>query len=112
MKDCVFCKIIKGEIPAKRVYENKHILIIEDINKKAKEHYLLIPKRHYALLDEARLKDQIVLGKSLVKLNSLKELNLKDGYRLIINQGENAGQEVKHLHVHILAGQKMDWNPA
>lgn len=111
--DCIFCKIIAGEIPATRVYEDKNMLIIEDIDKKAKYHYLLLPKRHFANLEEATFRDQIALGKSLMKVPKLKEtLHLENGYRLIINQGEDAGQSVKHLHIHILSGQKMEWHPS
>ena len=106
--DCVFCKIINGEIPSKKAYEDKNCIIIEDITKKAKLHYLLIPKRHYALLEETTLKDQIILGKCLMKFQKIKkELGLINGYRLIINQGEDGGQEVKHLHIHILGGEKL-----
>lgn len=111
MNDCIFCKIIKGDIPATRLYEDKHMLIIEDINKIAKKHYLLIPKNHYALLEDSKLKDQLSLGKSLIKLPKLtKDLGLENGYRLIINQGEDAGQTVKHLHIHILGGEVLRWN--
>jgi histidine triad (HIT) family protein len=110
MNDCIFCKIIKGEIPTKKFYEDKHCIIIEDINKIAKKHYLLIPKNHYALLEEAKLKDQISLGKSLKKLTTLKqELGLENGYRLIVNQGKDAGQTVHHLHLHILGGELLRW---
>jgi|AntRauTorcE11897_2_1112592.scaffolds.fasta_scaffold00001_227 histidine triad (HIT) family protein len=113
MKDCIFCKIINGEVEAKKLYEDKNMIIIEDINKKSKYHYLLIPKKHYSLIEDANFMDRIALGASLTKIPKLKEeLKLQNGYRLIINQGEDAGQEVKHLHIHILAGQKMDWNPA
>ena len=111
--DCVFCKIIKGDIPAKKVYEDKNMIIIEDIDKKAQNHFLLIPKSHYVLLEEASLREQIALGKALMKLPKLKQaLNLENGYRLVINQGEDSGQTVKHLHIHVLSGQKMSWNPA
>lgn len=111
--DCIFCKIIAGEIPAIKIYEDKHMIIIEDINKACKNHFLLIPKKHYALLEETKFKDQIILGKCLGKMLKLKDvLGLEDGYRLIINQGDNAGQEVKHFHIHILSGEKMGWNPA
>ena len=110
MNDCIFCKIIKGEIPATRLYEDKHMLIIEDINKLAKKHYLLIPKNHYALLQDAKLRDQLSLGKSLMRLPKLlKELGLENGYRLIINQSDDAGQTVKHLHIHLLGGETLKW---
>ncbi|MDD4211316.1 MAG: HIT domain-containing protein [Clostridia bacterium] len=111
--DCIFCKIIAGEIPATKVYEDKNMLIIEDIDKKAKKHFLLLPKSHYASLEDANFREQIALGRAIMKLPKLKEvLGLNDGYRLVINQGEDAGQTVKHLHIHILSGQKMGWNPA
>jgi histidine triad (HIT) family protein len=111
--DCIFCKINRGEIPADKVYEDKNMFIIKDINPVCKYHYLLIPKKHYSLIEEARVREQIKLAKSLVKIPKLTELlHLENGYRLVLNQGEDAGQEVKHLHVHILAGTQMDWNPA
>ena len=108
MNNCIFCKINKGEINSKKYYEDEDFFIIADINPKAKLHYLMIPKHHYALISEQNEKDVETLGKMLNKLSKLaKDLGLQDGYRLIINQGENGGQEVPHLHVHVLGGEKL-----
>ncbi len=107
---CVFCKIIAGEIPSQKVYEDEEIVIFKDIEPKAKIHLLMVPKKHYPLLSEAGEEDFSVLARALKKLQSIKDsLGLADGYRLVINQGENAGQTVPHLHVHILGGETLPW---
>ena len=111
--NCIFCKIISGEIKSDIIYQDDNMIIIEDINPEAKKHYLLIPKNHYGLLDDADKDDFLKLSDSLGKIPSLKKkLGLEKGYRLVINQGKDAGQEVDHLHVHILGGQKLNWNPS
>lgn len=111
--NCLFCKIIDGNIPSTKVYEDENMLIIKDIEPKAPIHFLLLLKNHYARLEEQSISDCEILAKCLNKVSKMqKELGLLDGYRLIINQGENAGQSVQHIHVHILSGKKMDWNPA
>lgn len=103
MKNCIFCKIINGEINSPKLYEDDDCIIIKDINPKARLHYLLIPKKHYALIEEQTKEDAINLGIIINKLNGLKtQLGLENGYRLQINQGENGGQEVPHLHIHVL----------
>ncbi len=108
MKDCVFCKIINNELPSKKLYEDDEMLIFENINKSAKLHYLAIPKNHYAHLSEASNKQAEVLGKILVKIPQLQQiLHIENGYRLIINQGKDGGQEIEHLHIHILGGEKL-----
>ncbi len=108
MDNCIFCKINRGEINSKKYYEDEDFFIISDINPKARLHYLMIPKHHYALIGEQTEKDVEILGKMLNKLSKLAhELGLQDGYRVIINQGENGGQEVPHLHVHVLGGEKL-----
>ena len=113
MEDCLFCKMIKGEIPVKKVYEDDKMIIINDINPKAPIHYLAIVKEHYKMLIEQRGNDAIVLGECINKIANLtSELGLYNGYRLVINQGEDAGQTVPHLHIHILAGKTMNWQPA
>lgn len=113
MEDCLFCKIIAGEIPSKKAYEDDYMIIFSDIDPKAKYHYLCVPKTHFKLLSEMNEKQGEILLKCLKKIPELeKELHLKGGYRLVINQGDNAGQSVFHLHIHILAGQKMGWTPA
>lgn len=113
MEDCLFCKFVSGEFATKKVYEDEDMIIINDIAPKAPIHMLLIPKKHYKFLHEQNQDQAVLLGKCLNKLSNLRcELGLTEGYRLVINQGDNAGQTVPHLHIHILAGKKMDWNPA
>ncbi len=111
--DCLFCKIIAGEIPSPRVYEDEKMIIIRDIDPKAKNHFLAIPKNHFKLLSEMTAEDKVNLGEIFATIASLqKELELENGYRLVINQGDDAGQTVFHLHIHILSGEKMGWTPA
>lgn len=108
MDKCVFCEIINGKIPAEKLYEDDTCIIIKDISPKAKIHLLLIPKSHYARLEEASVSEAMELSFMLNKLASLKDsLGLEKGYRIIINQGENGGQEVQHLHIHIMGGEKL-----
>lgn len=113
MDDCLFCKFVKGEIPVNKVYEDEDFIVIRDINPQAKNHFLAIPKTHFKLLSEMSENDAERLKRILKKFPTLeKELELKNGYRLVINQGDDAGQTVPHLHIHILSGQKMGWQPA
>lgn len=113
MKDCLFCKIIAGEIPATKMYEDDDMIIIKDIDPKAKNHFLCIPKSHFKLLSEMTEEQSEIVRRCLKKIPSLEtELGLRNGYRLVINQGDDAGQTVFHLHIHILSGQKMGWTPA
>ena len=113
MEDCLFCKIIKGEIPAKKVYEDDDMVIFKDIDPKAKNHHLCVPKSHFKLLADMTAEQGEMLLKCFKKIPTLvNELGLENGYRLVINQGDDAGQSVFHLHIHILSGQKMGWTPA
>lgn len=113
MESCIFCKILKGEIPSKKLYEDGDFFVIADIDPKCKNHFLAIPKKHYKLLSLMDGADAETLGRIFAKIPSLCDiLDLKNGYRLIINQGDDAGQSVNHLHIHILSGQKMQWTPA
>lgn len=106
MENCIFCKIIAGEIPSPRFYEDEEMIIIKDIEPKAKLHYLCIPKTHFALLSEMDEERAMIVKRCFEKIPKLaKELGLEDGYRIIINQGENGGQTVKHLHIHLLGGE-------
>lgn len=109
-KDCLFCKIIRGEIPSAKVYEDEKMLVFKDIEPKAKVHLLAIPKNHFKLLsemDEERAEDLKYILKKIPQI--AKENGLQNGYRLIINQGDDAGQTVFHLHVHILGGEVLGW---
>jgi len=106
---CIFCKILNKEINSEIVYEEEDFFVINDIAPKAKKHYLFIPKNHYKLLSEANVNDVKILSNILTKIPTLaQKLGLEEGYRLIINQGDNGGQIVPHLHIHILGGEKLD----
>ena len=108
MENCIFCKIIKGESPSPRLYEDDKMIVIRDIEPKAKLHYLCIPKTHFALLTEMDDEKAEIVKHCFTKIAELeKELGLEDGYRVIINQGENGGQTVKHLHIHLLGGEML-----
>ena len=108
MEDCVFCKIVAGEIPSPRLYEDDKMIVIRDIQPKAKLHYLCIPKQHFALLSEMDdAKADIVKHVFQVIPTLENELGLSGGYRVIINQGEDGGQTVPHLHVHLLGGEAL-----
>jgi len=108
-KDCLFCKIIAGEIPCNKVYEDDHVLAFHDIHPKAPTHVLLIPKQHIATL--ADCDDPALLGLLMdrVKYIADDELALSAGYRVVINVREGGGQEVFHLHAHILGGKKLSF---
>lgn len=108
--DCIFCKIIKGEIPSAKVYEDDKMLVFKDIEPKAKVHLLAVAKTHFKLLSEADEEGRGLVDYMLFKIPEIAAKNgCENGYRLIINQGEDAGQTVFHLHVHILGGQSLDW---
>ena len=110
MDNCVFCKIDKGEIPSPKVYEDEKFFIIKDIEPKAELHYLAIPHHHFKLLSEMTEQDKKDLSYIMSTIAHLAEkLGLKGGYRLVINQGEDAGQTVHHLHIHILGGQTLEF---
>ncbi|MCL2234582.1 MAG: histidine triad nucleotide-binding protein [Firmicutes bacterium] len=110
MENCVFCKIINGTIPSEKIYEDDVFIIFRDINPISNIHYLAVPKAHYSQIEEMNADDEKNLGKIFSTISFLKEkLNLTNGYRLVINQGKDAGQTVFHLHIHILAGQEMDF---
>lgn len=109
-KDCLFCKIIDGEIPSAKVYEDEKMLVFKDIEPKANVHLLAIAKDHFKLLSEMNGEQAELVKYMLTKIPQIAEENgCKNGYRLIINQGADAGQTVFHLHIHILGGQALDW---
>ena len=106
MENCIFCKIAAGEIPSPKLYEDEKIFIIKDIEPKAKLHYLCIPKTHFALLSEMDEAKADIVKHCFQVIPTLEEqLGLKEGYRMIINQGVNGGQTVPHLHIHLLGGE-------
>ena len=105
MQDCIFCKIVRGEIPSKKVYEDEEILAFHDINPQSPVHFMLIPKKHIASLADATAEDAGVLGRMLAMSGRLaREHGSRDGYRTIINTGRIGQQDVMHLHIHVLGG--------
>ena len=113
MENCLFCKFVSGEFSVDKVFENEDFIIIRDIAPKAKNHFLAIPKKHFKYLAEMTTEDAETVGRILKTIPTLSDkLELGEGYRLVVNQGDDAGQTVPHLHIHILSGQKMEWNPA
>lgn len=105
MRDCIFCKIIRGEIPCSKIYEDDDILAFRDIHPQRPVHVLVIPKRHIESLMTAKAEDAPVLGRMLAKAGEIAALEgSMDGFRVIINNGRVGGQEVLHLHAHIVGG--------
>ena len=113
MSKTLFEKIIAREIPATIIYEDELVFALRDINPQAPKHVLLIPKKAIPRLAEAKAEDQQLLGHLLLKAAAVAaQLGLNEGgYRLVINNGENGGESVPHLHVHILGGRHMNWPP-
>ena len=109
MEDCVVCKIIKGDIPSNKVYEDEEILAFKDINPAAPIHILVIPKKHIASLVDMKEGDEILISKIYTVINKIaQDIGIdKKGFRVIVNCGEDGGQEVAHLHFHLLAGKKL-----
>ena len=105
MSDCLFCKIIAGQIPCKKVYEDEDIFAFNDISPAAPVHFMIVPKQHIASLFDADMSHQAILGKILAKSGELaRAQGATDGFRTIINTGRVGRQEVYHLHVHIIGG--------
>jgi histidine triad (HIT) family protein len=111
--DCLFCKIVAGEIPANVIYQDDHVLAFEDINPQAPTHTLVIPREHIATLDELDEDKEAIAGKILVAARNIaREKGLDDrGYRLVANCLESAGQTVFHIHFHLLGGRSLGWPP-
>ena len=110
--DCIFCKIVKGEIPSKKVHEDEFSLAFHDIEPKAPTHILVIPKKHVASLAEAGPADEALLGRLLLTAAEIaREQQLGRGYRVVISTGPEGGQTVDHLHLHVIGGRQMNWPP-
>lgn len=110
MENCIFCKIVAGEIPSSKAYEDEEMVIFKDIEPKANIHLLCVPKEHFAYLSEMDDRRAALVGRMMKKIGELVgALGLAEGYRLVVNQGENAGQTVHHLHIHILGGETLPW---
>jgi histidine triad (HIT) family protein len=103
--DCIFCKIVRGEIPGRKVYEDADVLAFHDIQPIAPVHFMLVPKKHIASLYEATMDDAPVLGRMLALAPVLaKEQGAENGFRTIVNTGRVGQQEVQHIHMHVIAG--------
>ena len=112
MTDCLFCKIIAGKIPAKKVYEDERTFVFEDIKPQAPTHVLIIPKKHIVGIDQATEDDAEIIGYcQLVAAKIARERKLENGFRTVYNVGPHAGQTVFHLHLHLLGGRQMHWPP-
>jgi histidine triad (HIT) family protein len=112
MADCLFCRIIRGEVPSKKVYEDEHIFAFEDLNPQGPTHVLVIPKKHISGLKEAVTEDAELVGLChLAAAQIARERSIEDGYRTVLNVGPRAGQSVFHLHVHLIGGRSLQWPP-
>lgn len=113
MNNCIFCKIIKGELPAKFVYKNDDLVAFHDINPKAPVHVLILPIKHIESLRDVKGEDRELLGRLMLSVNKIAtKLGIADsGYKVVINNGKASGQLVFHLHIHLLGGwsRKMEW---
>lgn len=111
--DCIFCKIVSGDIPSSKVYEDDKILAFRDLDPKAPEHVLIIPKNHITSLNHANEEHLNVLGHIQVKAKEIAKLISVDttGFRLVVNTGDEGGQTVHHIHYHLLGGRQMQWPP-
>jgi len=109
---CVFCRILRGELPSKKVHEDEHVYAFEDIHPKAPTHVLIIPKKHFAGLKEAATADAELIGRChLAAAEIARQRGIEQGYRTIVNVGPGACQSVFHLHVHLLGGRPLSWPP-
>ncbi len=108
MMDCIFCKIVKGDIPSSKVYENEHVYAFRDINPQAPVHILVVPKEHISSVDEITAENSAIVAKIFEAIPEIaKSEKLSGGYRVISNCGADACQSVKHLHFHILGGAQL-----
>jgi len=112
MAECLFCRIVSGQVPSKKVYEDDRTLAFDDINPQAPTHVLIIPKKHMVGLKEAADEEAEILGYcQLVAAAIARQRGIEDGYRTVINVGPRAGQSVFHLHVHLIGGRVLHWPP-
>ena len=111
--DCIFCKIVAGQIPSRKVYEDEELLAFHDIAPWAPVHFLIIPKAHIATMYETKQGHAPMMGRIMALAPQLaRELGVAEkGFRVVANTGEEGGQSVKHLHFHLLGGRSMQWPP-
>lgn len=112
MDDCIFCKLANGDIPTEMVYQDDRIACFKDASPQAPVHVLMVPKRHIASLDDLTPEDEELMGYMMLKIKDIaSSLGMENGYRAVINCGEDGQQTVKHLHIHILGKRKLTWPP-
>ena len=113
MSDCLFCKIRDGEIPGDIVFEDEHVLAFNDVNPHAPVHVLIIPKKHISTINDLDDADEAVMGRLFLVAKTIAAQRgvSEDGYRLVVNCNQNAGQTVFHIHMHMLADRIMKWPP-
>ncbi len=113
MSDCLFCKILDGEVPADVVYENDTVLAFRDINPQAPTHILIIPRQHISTINDIEPEHEMMVGRlfSAAREIAAAEGLTDKGYRVVMNCGEGAGQSVFHIHLHLLGGRGFDWPP-
>lgn len=113
MEECIFCKIVKGDIPSKKIYEDDKVFAFYDISPEAPVHFLVIPKDHIESVNELNEKNASIVSHIFLVINKLvNELGIAgDGYRIVNNTGKDGGQTVHHMHFHVLAGRNLSWPP-
>lgn len=113
MSDCLFCKLVAGQIPATIVYQNDHVVAFKDITPQAPTHVLVVPRRHIASLNDLAADDDALVGEMVRSAAAIAKDNghAAGGYRTVFNCNADAGQTVFHLHLHLLGGRKMTWPP-
>jgi len=113
MSDCIFCKIVAGEIPADKVYEDELVVAFRDLNPQAPTHVLVIPKRHIATLNDMTADDEAIVGRMVQAASKVaaQEGLAEAGYRTVMNCNADGGQTVFHIHLHLLGGRQMTWPP-
>jgi len=113
MTDCLFCKIRDGEIPGDKVYEDDDVIAFRDVNPQASTHILVIPIQHIATINDLEDEDSVLIGNMVLVAKKLAagEGIEEDGYRLVLNCNEAAGQSVFHIHLHLIGGRRMSWPP-
>jgi histidine triad (HIT) family protein len=112
MTDCLFCRIVRGELPTRKIYEDDRALAFNDINPQAPMHVLIIPKKHIVGLKEATSEDAELIGYChLLAAKIARDRGMEEGYRTVYNVGPKAGQSVFHLHLHLIGGRNLSWPP-
>ena len=113
MTDCIFCKMVAGEIQPDVVYENDDVLAFRDVNPQAPTHVLVVPKKHISTTNDVQPEDAELMGKLVLAAQKVAQIDdlSEQGYRMVLNCNEGAGQTVFHIHMHVLGGRRMNWPP-